>query len=231
MLRIILGLASFVLPVLLFAVAGVMVYPAYLFYNWLYALGGPAIAVMGLPLAYLIWGFSFCAFTILFKYITFHKTKEGSYSYASLEVARWAIMTRLVEFSNAILMMHLRSTPFIVIWFRLLGAKIGKDCYINTYELTDWDLLTIEDETMLGAGVVMQAHSAEAGKLHFRPVHIGKKCSVGRSSVVLPGVEMGERAILGAMSIAPKDLKMHAHSIWGGVPAKHIKDFKPKSES
>lgn len=222
-MKIILMLASFFLPILLFVVAGFAMIPAYFFLYAIYQGLGILGACVALPLAYLLWGFSLCAFTLFFKFITRYRTLQGSFSYNSLQVARWAITTRLVEFCNVTLMVHLRSTPYINLWFQLLGAKIGKDVFINTYELNDWDLLTIGDNTMLGAGVVIQAHSAEAGKLHFRPVVLGAHCSVGRSSVILPGVEMGDHSILGAVSIATKDTKMPSHSVWGGVPAALIK--------
>ncbi|MCB9641127.1 MAG: hypothetical protein H6727_19675 [Myxococcales bacterium] len=230
-MKVILAIASFVLPLLLFLVAGFAAIPAYYFLMSIYKVFGLLGVIVSLPLAYLLWGFSLCAFTLFFKFITRYRTLEGSYSYSSLQVARWAITTRLVEFCNVVLMVHLRSTPYINLWFSLLGAKIGKDVFINTYELNDWDLLTIGDNTMLGAGVVIQAHSAEAGKLHFRPVVIGNHCSVGRSSVVLPGVEMGDHAILGAMSIATKDTKMESKSVWGGVPAAFIKNIGDKKKS
>ncbi|NUM88060.1 MAG: hypothetical protein HUU37_02545 [Bdellovibrionales bacterium] len=231
-MKTILTLASFFLPILLFVVAGFALIPAYYFLNAVHSWLGIIGVCVALPVAYLIWGFSLCAFTIFFKIITRYRTMQGSFSYNSLQVARWAITTRLVEFCNIALMIHLRSTPYINLWFQLLGAKIGKNVFINTYELNDWDLLTIDDNTMLGAGVVIQAHAAEAGKLHFRPVVIGKHCSVGRSSVILPGVEMGDHSILGAVSIATKDTKMPSHSVWGGVPAALIKytDDKKKTE-
>jgi non-ribosomal peptide synthetase-like protein len=217
----------------LFLVAGFALVPSYYFLSAIHAWLGLLGVCVALPLAYLLWGFSLCTFTLLFKTLTRYRTQQGSFSYNSLQVARWAITTRLVEFCNTLIMGHLRSTPYINLWFRLLGAKIGKDVFINTCELTDWDLLTIGDHTMLGAGVVIQAHAAEAGKLHFRPVTLGKHCTVGRSSVVLPGVEMADHSILGAVSIASKDTKIPSNSIWGGVPASLIKykDEKKKTDA
>ena len=54
------------------------------------------------------------------------------------------------------------------------------------------------------------------------PVHIGRHVIVGSSSVVLPGVSIGEGAVLGALSLAKDNLA--EWTINAGIPCRKIRD-------
>ena len=56
------------------------------------------------------------------------------------------------------------------------------------------------------------------------PVTIGKYCTCGTHSTLMPGVKMNEGSILGANSFASKDLD--DWGIYSGVPAKFLKARK-----
>jgi acetyltransferase-like isoleucine patch superfamily enzyme len=66
-------------------------------------------------------------------------------------------------------------------------------------------------------------HSMEDLKKHVKTksIIIGKNVWLGANCVVLPGVEIGDNAIIGAGSVVTKNVV--ANSIVGGVPAKLIK--------
>lgn len=57
-----------------------------------------------------------------------------------------------------------------------------------------------------------------------KPVHIGRHCIVGTSSIVLPGVTLGEGTSVGAMSMITKSTQ--PWSVYFGVPAKRLKARK-----
>ena len=57
-----------------------------------------------------------------------------------------------------------------------------------------------------------------------RPVHIGNDVWIGRRSIILPGVSVGNGVIIAAGSVVTKDIPSFA--IVGGVPARIIKDRK-----
>lgn len=58
--------------------------------------------------------------------------------------------------------------------------------------------------------------------LKGEPVIIGKECWIGFNSVILPGVILGDRTIVGAGSIVTKSFP-EGHCIIGGNPAKVIR--------
>lgn len=53
------------------------------------------------------------------------------------------------------------------------------------------------------------------------PIHIGRHCIVGTSSVIFPGVTLGEGTSVGAMTMVTKDTL--PWSIYFGIPAKRLK--------
>ena len=55
-------------------------------------------------------------------------------------------------------------------------------------------------------------------------VHIGQGCSVSTNCTVLPGVTIGEMALVAAGAVVAKDVA--PYTLVGGCPAKYIKNLK-----
>ena len=53
-------------------------------------------------------------------------------------------------------------------------------------------------------------------------VKIGKRVTVGLRSVVMPGCEIGDGAILAANAVLKKGTIIGPGEVWGGVPARRI---------
>ena len=85
------------------------------------------------------------------------------------------------------------------------NAMIAPHCYITTgnhrYSRRD---IPIRDQGIAGG-----------------PVVIGRDTWIGTHAVVLPGVTIGEGAIVAAGAVVNKDIP--PYQIWGGVPARFIK--------
>ena len=84
--------------------------------------------------------------------------------------------------------------------------------------------ITIEDGAMIAANVQLISNNHD---LHDRvllickPVHIGRKAWVGAGATILPGVTVGENAVVAAGAVVTKDVA--PGTIVGGNPAKFIK--------
>ncbi len=61
----------------------------------------------------------------------------------------------------------------------------------------------------------------EQGYAEVKPVKIGNDVWIGRRTIILPGVTVGDGAVLGAGSIISKDVA--AYTVVGGNPAKVLK--------
>jgi acetyltransferase-like isoleucine patch superfamily enzyme len=61
-----------------------------------------------------------------------------------------------------------------------------------------------------------------AGRAKFNPTKIGKDVWIGAHAIVMTGVTIGDGSIIAAGSVVTKDVE--EYSIYGGIPAKKIKD-------
>ena len=87
----------------------------------------------------------------------------------------------------------------------------------------------IGDDVLIGHNVCLLTlnHDFEIEKraeLHPSPVHIKDKAWIGSNTTILPGVTIGEGAIVAAGAVVTKDVM--AKTIVGGVPAKLIKKIE-----
>lgn len=87
--------------------------------------------------------------------------------------------------------------------------------------------ITIEDGAMIAANCSLISNNhdfKERQILTCKPVVIGKKAWIGANSIILPGVTVGENAVVAAGSVVTKDVA--PNTLVGGVPAKFIKNLE-----
>jgi len=134
---------------------------------------------------------------------------------------------RIRLFFNSFVCHICRIIPFIEIknsMYRMIGVKIGKNVIIAAYTIIDPffpELITIEDNVIVGVGATIIAHEYTQEKLKKGRVLIKKRALIGAGSLIRCGVTIGEHAVVGAKSFVNKDVP--DFTIVGGVPAKIIK--------
>ena len=128
--------------------------------------------------------------------------------------------------------------PFLM---RRMGCHVGKGCFIGDHVRIDSghaEMITIEDNVSIAGGSRLLCHQRDfrnycVGDDYMqlgyiiKPILLKKGCLIGMESFVMPGVTVGEGAIVGAGSLFTKDIP--AWSIATGRPAKVIKEI-PKRE-
>ena len=113
------------------------------------------------------------------------------------------------------------------------NIKIGNHVFFNSgCKFQDQGGITIDDGALLGHNVVLATLNhcmipEQRANLEPAPIHIGKNVWIGANAMVLPGVTIGDGAVVAAGAIVTKDVP--ANSIVGGIPAKKIKNV-PKHE-
>lgn len=88
-------------------------------------------------------------------------------------------------------------------------------------------LLTLERGCVISKNVMIMLHdsslcnvSNKEDLLKVGKVIIKKQAYVGVNSVILPGIEIGEKAIVAANSLVNKNIP--ANEVWGGIPVHKI---------
>lgn len=118
---------------------------------------------------------------------------------------------------------------------RKMGCKVGKGCFIGDYvriDLGHADMITVEDSVSIASGTRLLCHQRDFTdyrvgddymKLGYivKPIILKKGCLVGMESMVMPGVTIGEGAIVGAGSLVTHDIP--AWTIATGRPAKVVR--------
>ncbi len=121
--------------------------------------------------------------------------------------------------------------------YRAMGITIGRGVFVG---LDTWlddqfpELIVIEDEVVISFRVTVIVHD-DARRMDailpgqadgtVAPVTLRRGCYLGAGCIVLPGVTVGERAVIGAGAVVTRDVP--AGKIAVGVPARVTGDIGP----
>jgi acetyltransferase-like isoleucine patch superfamily enzyme len=102
-------------------------------------------------------------------------------------------------------------------------CKLETNCYITAYSV-------IEDFCFIAPGV-MTTNDNYLGRTeerfkHFKGVTVRKGGRIGGGAIILPGIEIGEDAIIAAGALVTRNVP--AKQIFAGVPAKYFRDTPPE---
>ena len=124
---------------------------------------------------------------------------------------------------------------------RRMGCHVGKNAFIGDYvrvDLQHANMIYIGEYAHITSGCLL-CHQRDlknyrvgdnAALCGYRKgeIHIGKGVMVGMESTIMPGVTIGDGAIIGAGSLVVKDVP--AWTVAMGVPAKVIKEIPPRED-
>jgi non-ribosomal peptide synthetase-like protein len=177
------------------------------------------------PLLYLGCGLAACFFTILAKWLLVWRYRPGEKPLWSTFVWRNELLNALHEHvAGPFLVGSLTGTPFICWYFRLLGSRIGRRVYMETTDLSEFDLACIGDEAALNADCTVQTHLFEDRVMKMSTIEIDSGCNVGAGSLVLYDTCMKAGSTIGPLSLLMKGETLPAGSQWEGVPARSRKN-------
>lgn len=111
------------------------------------------------------------------------------------------------------------------------NIRLGRDVFINMgCKFQDQGGITIGDGSLIGHNVLIATlnHDMDPDKradMKPAPVTIGEKVWVGANATILPGVTIGDGAIIAAASVVTRDVPANALAV--GSPAKVVRDVLP----
>lgn len=125
-----------------------------------------------------------------------------------------------------------KSTTVFVPFYTNFGRhiKLGSNVFINhACSFLDLGGITIEDDVLIGPKVnlVTENHPVDPAQrkmLDLKAIVVKRNAWIGAGATILPGVTIGENAIVAAGALVNKDVA--ANTIVAGVPAKPVKSIE-----
>lgn len=107
-------------------------------------------------------------------------------------------------------------------WARMMGARIGRNVWCETWWLPEFDLITLDHGVTVNRGTVLQTHLFHDRVMSLEPVTLKSDSTLGPNSFMLPGSALGERSTIRPGSLVLRQDHIPADSVWAGNPVTHI---------
>lgn len=182
---------------------GVAIYPSVLIFNYFSGLAGGVppwfgalIISCSLGLSYVIYGFSVVLVVPIFNLPVLPFVKPMRGNWFSLETVPWFIHNALTYIARYTFLDLLTPSPLNILFFKMMGMKIGKGVMINSSNISDPCLIQLGDYVLIGGSAHLLAHYGQKGFLVISRTVIKKGVTIGLKASIMGGVEIGERVII-----------------------------------
>ena len=150
--------------------------------------------------------------------------------YKTAQMPMWTMRVWLTEAVTStyealcvpFLLDFLRGTPWLPMILRLFGTRTGKRVWMNTTDITEFDMVSIGTDTALNEDCGPQTHLFEDRVMKIGPVTIGERTSIGARSIVLYDTNIGNGVNIDALSLVMKGETLAPGTNWAGSPIKPV---------
>ena len=184
----------------------------------------PWTIVWKLPFYYLGFvGLPLFALVCILKWVMI-----GRYTKTQYPMWTWSvwISEAVTSYYNALcvpfLLNFMQGTALLPFFLRLLGVKVGKRVYLDSTDITEFDMVNIGDEVELNHMCGPQTHLFEDRVMKIGPVEIGKQCTIGSRSIVLYDAVLGNNVWIDSLSLVMKGEQLAENTSWTGSPAQAV---------
>ena len=177
---------------------------------------------ISLGLAYVTWMLTTIFFTSILGFIFKPSIGNVRVPFLSLTTVKWAFHNILDRLAKPCVH-HMVPSWITDYYYRAMGCKIGKNCYISSDRINDPYLVTIGNNSTIGSKVIITPHIAEKNEIVFSPVIIGDNCLIGLGAQINPGCNIGDGAVIASRAIVPKYTNVPPGEVWAGIPAKKLR--------
>lgn len=123
-------------------------------------------------------------------------------------------------------------SPMLNWWHRMMGARIGRSVWCETWWLPEFDLVSIGERATVNRGTVLQTHLFHDRVMSMEPVTLETGATLGANSFILPGAGIGSCATVGPGSLVQRQESVPEHSMWEGNPVRYrAEELVPAGET
>ncbi len=149
------------------------------------------------------------------------RLRSGSWPvHSNAYCAKWLV--NQIQESSLQVLHGVYATVFAPAWYRLLGAKVGRDAEISTALGVVPDMLTLGDETFIADAVLLGDEDIDGGWMTIRPTVISRRSFVGNGAYIPDGTTLPEDVLIGVLSRAPEAGRVRSGDTWLGSPPMHL---------
>ncbi|MDO7908499.1 acyltransferase [Paenibacillus sp. JX-17] len=115
------------------------------------------------------------------------------------------------------------------IYRRLLGMKVGKHTAFGLMVMVDVffpEKITVGENSVIGYNTTILAHEYLIKEYRLGEVIIGENVLIGANTTILPGVTIGDGAVVAAGSVVHRNVA--AGSFVGGNPLRELSRAQPE---
>jgi non-ribosomal peptide synthetase-like protein len=181
-------------------------------------LGWPRAAEIATIGGFAIWP-SWLFFSIALKWVVIGRFKAGRYPVWGLYYFRWWLVTRFQALSWSDMFVD---TPLMSLYYRAMGAKVGKNANIGTAICAAFDLVSIGNNTSIGPETHILGYKVEDGWLILGGIEIGNDCYIGTHCSLGIDVCMEDQSRLEDLSVLCDGAALRSSEVSRGSPAKLV---------
>ncbi|KAI8065173.1 hypothetical protein BC940DRAFT_305002 [Gongronella butleri] len=167
---------------------------------------------------------------IIFKRLFIGKFQAGPRKRDQFSLLRYWLMERLLPGGDFHGVTKRIGTHYelVSMIYRALGANIGKRVYWpgSGLRIVEYDLLNIGDDVVFGS----RSHVVCSDAVESAPIVIGDGAMVADRCVLLPGSEIGRKAVLGSGGLLKKHFKIPAGATYVGSKGGNAVKFSDGDE-
>ncbi|CBJ29686.1 non-ribosomal peptide synthetase modules [Ectocarpus siliculosus] len=141
----------------------------------------------------MLYGLCLCLLVAASKWLLVGRVRPGeTFNTHSVRHLLWWTIQRLQSFSGLLFVDEIRRGRLVVWYYRLLGAKLGRDVFLNTVRISDPDLVTVGDGSTINEHADLSGHQIVGNRVVF-----GSGVTIGSGTVLLPSAYMAPEAHVG----------------------------------
>jgi serine acetyltransferase len=185
-------------------------------YPWTTRLFGDYHVVVNVILG--LWIYAISSAMLLRGLLKLRPMPPGEHSQESPAFTYWKLLTVIYRLGQSAIAWSL---PFFMKPLRdaMFGARIGPNVAFGG-TIDDPYMVTVGASSVLGNASLVSANYVSDDKLVCHPVEIGCRVTVGANCVIMPGVRIGDGAVIMIGSVVMPGTQIPAGERWRGNPAR-----------
>jgi non-ribosomal peptide synthetase-like protein len=184
----------------------------------------PVFAFGVLPAAALATAAFLCVLTLAAKWILLGRMREDRHPLWSCWCSRWDFLFEIWSAYGRPVIECVEGTPFVSVWLRAMGARIGRRVVLGTSlaQVVDPDMLDVGDDATVSCH--LQLHSFEDRVLKLGRSRVGAGATLSAGSLLLYGAHVGDRSRVSEQSVVMKHEHLLPDHDYEGSPTRPARE-------